>query len=75
MSPEGKPWALAKLKEVSHYSDAAAEKLYGILNLSSDGKFEKQAVQNVVDFMVDYDLLKASDIKSVDSLFTDQFVH
>lgn len=74
MSPEGKPWALAKLKEVSNYSDAAAEKLYALLNLSTDGKFQKQGVQNVVDFMVDYDLLKASDVSSIDSLYTDQFV-
>ena len=74
MSPDGKPWALGKLKEVSNYTDAAAEKIYGILNLSSDGKLQKQAVQNVVDFMVEYDLLKASEVTSVDNLFTDQFV-
>ena len=74
ISTDGKPWALSKLKEVSHYSDEAANRLYAILNLSTDGKFEKQAVQNVVDFMVDYDLLKAGDVASVDSLYTDQFV-
>jgi NitT/TauT family transport system substrate-binding protein len=74
MSPAGKPWALAKLKEVSNYSDAAAEKLYGILNLSRDGKFQKQAVQNVVDFMAEYELLKAGDLTSMNNLFTDQFV-
>jgi len=74
MSPDGKPWALAKLKEVSNYTDVAAEKIYSILNLSSDGKLQKQAVQNVVNFMVEYDLLKASDVTSVDNLFTDQFV-
>lgn len=74
MSPEGKPWTLAKLKEVSNYSDAAAERLYSLLNLSRDGKFQKQAVQNVLDFMVEYELLKPSDVTSVDNLFTDQFV-
>ena len=74
MSPTGKPWALAKLREVSHYSDAAAEKLYGLLNLSRDGKLQKQAIQNVVDFMVEFELLKASDVSSIDNLFTDQFV-
>ena len=74
MSPDGKQWALGKLKDVSNYTDAAAERVYSILNLSPDGKFQKQAVQNVVDFMVDYDLLKASDVVSIDNLFTDQFV-
>jgi sulfonate transport system substrate-binding protein len=74
MSPEGKPWALGKLKEISHYSDTAADKLYALLNLSTNGKFQKQAVQNVVDFMIDYDLLKKSDVSSVEALYTDQFV-
>lgn len=74
MSPDGKPWALGKLKEVSNYTDAAAEKIYAILNLSFDGKLQKQAVQNVVDFMVEYGLLTGSNVPSLDSLFTDQFV-
>lgn len=74
LSADGKPWTLGKLKDVGHYSDAAAEKLYALLNLSTDGKFQKAAVQNVVDFMVDYDLLKAGDVSSIDALYTDQFV-
>lgn len=32
-------------------------------------------MQNVVDFMVDDDLLKAGDVTSIDALYTDQFVH
>ncbi len=74
MSPAGKPFAIAKMKEIHHYSDEAAEAIYKILDLSKDGKFEKQGIQNVVDFMVNYDLMKATDVTSIDTLYTDKFV-
>lgn len=73
-SPAGKPWALAKMKEESHYSDAAAPAVYDETTLSTDGKIDRAAVKNVVDFMVHYDLIKASDVPNINALFTDQFV-
>ena len=73
-SPAGKPWALAKMKEISHYSDAAAPAVYDETALSKDGKIDRAAVKNVVDFMVQYNLIKASDVQNVDTLFTDKFV-
>ena len=73
-SPAGKAWSLAKMKEVSHYSDAAAPAVYDETTLSTDGKIDRAAVKNVVDFMVQYDLIKASDVSNIDALFTDQFV-
>ena len=62
------------MKEVSHYSDAAAPAVYDETTLSKDGKIDRAAVKNVVDFMVQYDLIKASDVSNIDALFTDQFV-
>ncbi len=62
------------MKEIHHYSDEAAESIYKILSLSPDGKFDKKAVQNVVDFMVNYGLMKPGEVASVDALYTDQFV-
>jgi ABC-type nitrate/sulfonate/bicarbonate transport system substrate-binding protein len=73
-SPVGKPWALAKMKEESHYSDAAAPVVYDETTLSKDGKIDRAAIKNVVDFMVKYDLIKASDVQNIDALFTDRFV-
>ena len=73
-SAAGKPWAIAKMKEESHYSDAAASAVYAETTLSKDGKIDRGAIKNVVDFMVQYDLIKASDVPNVDALFTDQFV-
>jgi NitT/TauT family transport system substrate-binding protein len=73
-SAAGKPWALAKMKEVSHYSEEAAPAVYAETTLSSDGKIDRRAIKNVVDFMVQYDLIKASDVPNIDALFTDQLV-
>lgn len=74
MSKEGKPWALAKMKEVSNYSDDAAKVIYDTLDLSRDGKLEREAVKNLANFMVEYGLMKAAEVPSMDTVFTDQFI-
>jgi ABC-type nitrate/sulfonate/bicarbonate transport system substrate-binding protein len=74
MSPAGKPWAIAKMKEESKYSDEAAGAIYATLDLSRDGKIEPKAIKNLTDFMVEYDLLKASEVPPTDSIFTDAAV-
>jgi NitT/TauT family transport system substrate-binding protein len=73
-SPAGKPWALATMKAQSHYSDEAAPAVYDETALSTDGKIDRAGIKNVADFMVQYDLIKASDVQNIDTLFTDQFV-
>jgi ABC-type nitrate/sulfonate/bicarbonate transport system substrate-binding protein len=73
MSAAGKPWAIAKMKEESKYSDEAAEAIYATLDLSQDGKIDRQAIRNVADFMVKYDLLKAPAAPPIDTLFDDMF--
>lgn len=73
-SDAGKPWALAKMKEMSNYSDAALPTVYDETALSIDGRFDRAGIKNVVDFMVQYGLIQASDVPNVDALYTDQFV-
>jgi ABC-type nitrate/sulfonate/bicarbonate transport system substrate-binding protein len=73
MSDAGRPWAIAKMKEESKYSDDAAAAIYATLSLSQDGKIDRQAIANLTGFMVKYDLLKASQVPPVDTLVSDQF--
>jgi ABC-type nitrate/sulfonate/bicarbonate transport system substrate-binding protein len=73
-SAAGKPWALAKMKEMSNYSDAAAPAVYDETTLSTDGKLDRAGIKNVADFMIQYGLIKPEDVPNVDALFTDQFV-
>lgn len=74
MSEEGKPLALAKMKEVNNYSDEAAKVIYDTLDFSKDGKLEREAVKNLTSFMVEYGLMKAAEAPSMDTVFTDQFI-
>ena len=74
MSAEGKPWTIAKMKEMNKYSDQGAEEVYTTLNLSPDGKMDKAAVQNLSNFMTEYGLMQAGEVAKIDALFTDQFV-
>jgi NitT/TauT family transport system substrate-binding protein len=74
MSKAGKPWAIAKMKEESKYSDEAAEAIYATLDLSADGRIDPKAIKNLTDFMVEYDLLKPGEVPPADTLFTDAAV-
>jgi ABC-type nitrate/sulfonate/bicarbonate transport system substrate-binding protein len=74
MSPTGKPWALAKMKEMNKYSDQGAEVVYSTLNLSQDGKIDTQGLHNLVGFMTEYGLMKSGEVGRIDTLFTDRFV-
>ncbi|MGH7034924.1 MAG: ABC transporter substrate-binding protein, partial [Stellaceae bacterium] len=74
VSPAGKSWAIATMKKLNHYSDAAAPAVYAETSLSTDGKITRQAIKNVVDFMLEYKLIKASEVANLDALFTDKFV-
>jgi NitT/TauT family transport system substrate-binding protein len=74
MSKEGKPWAVAKIREVGGQSADGAELVYGTLELSPDGKIERQAVQNLSNFMVEYGLIKKEELPPMDSIINDQFV-
>jgi NitT/TauT family transport system substrate-binding protein len=74
MSDAGRGWAIAKMKEENHYSDAASAAVYRLLALNTDGTIDPKAVENVVTFMVKYDLLKQGAENSVDRLFTNALV-
>jgi len=74
MSKEGKPWTIAKMRELSNYSAEGAELIYATLALSQDGRIEREAVKNLSSFMVEYGLMKAGEVPPVDSIVNDQFV-
>jgi NitT/TauT family transport system substrate-binding protein len=74
MSKEGKPWAVAKIREIGGVSAEAAEFVYGTLHLSPDGKIERQAIANLSNFMIEYGLIKKEELPPLDSIINDQFV-
>lgn len=74
MSKEGKPWTIAKMREISNYSAEGAEIIYDTLALSQDGKIERQSMTNLSNFMVEYGLMKKEEVPPMDSIINDQFV-
>jgi ABC-type nitrate/sulfonate/bicarbonate transport system substrate-binding protein len=73
-SADGRPWAIAKMREMNKYSDEGAQEVYTTLNLSPDGKIDKAAVQNAINFMTEYGLMKVDEGTSIDTVFTDRFI-
>lgn len=73
-SAEGKPWTIAKMREMNGYSEKGAQEVYQALNLSPDGKIDRAAIQNAITFMTEYGILKAGEGASIDTVFTDRFV-
>jgi len=73
-SADGKSWAIAKMKEMNRYSDEGAQQVYTTLNLSPDGKTDKAAIQNAINFMTEYGLMKVGEAPKIDTVFTDQFI-
>ena len=73
-SADGKSWAIAKMKEMNRYSEEGAQEVYITLNLSPDGKTDKAAVQNAINFMTEYGLMKAGEAASIDTVYTDRFI-
>jgi NitT/TauT family transport system substrate-binding protein len=74
MSKEGKPWAVAKIREIAGLSAEGAEFTYSTLALSPDGRIERQAVANLANFMVEYGLIKKDELPPLDSIVDDRFV-
>jgi ABC-type nitrate/sulfonate/bicarbonate transport system substrate-binding protein len=74
MSAQGKPWTIAKMKEENKYSEQGSQEVYTTLNLSTDGKMDRHAVENLTNFMTEFGLIKAGEVAKVDTLFTDQFI-
>jgi len=74
MDKGSKDWAVAKIKEMSGYSTEAAELIYGALDLSTDGKVSKTALDNVAQYMVDHQQLKASEVPGMEKAFTDKLL-
>lgn len=74
MSPAGKPWVIAKMRELNGYTPEAAEIVYSTLDLSQTGEISAEAVKNLSSFMVEHELLKATEAPPLDKIFTDRFV-
>jgi ABC-type nitrate/sulfonate/bicarbonate transport system substrate-binding protein len=70
---ENRDWTIGKMKSFSKYTPEAAEFLYPRLKYSKDGKIDKQAVVNVRDFLIKFNLIKADKTPPAEKMYTDRF--
>ncbi|MEE8448036.1 MAG: ABC transporter substrate-binding protein [Thermodesulfobacteriota bacterium] len=67
-------WSEAKLQSESGYSAKAARQLFNILRFSADPKVERQSVEAVRNFLINYGLLKKDKAPAVDAVFTNDYL-
>lgn len=62
-------WTVEKLKSFYGYSDPMARWIYGFLTFSKDGKTDRETIENIRNFLVDYGLIPRADAAPVEQLY------
>jgi NitT/TauT family transport system substrate-binding protein len=67
-------WAVPKMKEMSGYPEQAAQDIYGLLRFTDTGRIDRKALENVLNFMIEYGIVKGDKRPSLDKVYTNKFV-
>ena len=68
---ENPSWSLEKMKSFSGYSDAVARLwLNEVARLTKDGRVKKRAIENILDFLLNYGLIPKDGLPAAEDLFT-----
>ena len=70
---KNREWTIQKLKSFYGYSDEIAKVIYDSLEYSKDGRIERRAVENVRNFLIDYEIVPKDKTPPADELFTTRF--
>lgn len=70
---ENRDWAMKEMKAGLGYSDEVARIMYGYLNFVKGGKVQKKAVENVRNFLIDYQIVPREKTPPAEELFTVDF--
>ena len=67
-------WAMDRMKVVSAFSEEGAKEIYDFIKWTKDGKVPRIALENVVNFMIDWKLVSKEKVPPLDQLYTEQFL-
>lgn len=70
---KNKSWAVEKIKAEQGLPPAAAELLFDSLKFTEEGTIERERVQRVLNFLLDYELITKDKAPTVDKLFSNEF--
>lgn len=71
---ENPAWAIAKLKATYDYSDQVAEMVYKVYRYDKVGRIDPVALENVIKFMKEYELIPREASVPIDKLYTNSFL-
>lgn len=63
-------WSVEKLKSFFGYPEPLAKWLYGFLTYSKDGKIDREVLENIRNFLIEYGLLRGPEAAPVEALYT-----
>jgi ABC-type nitrate/sulfonate/bicarbonate transport system substrate-binding protein len=66
-------WSTNKIKEFEKLPEKTAASLFGYYKFSQDGKIKRKSVENVRNFLLEYEIISAAKAPPVDALYTNRF--
>lgn len=66
-------WALEKIKAESGYSEKVARDVYGSLRFTVDGQLSKGSLENVRNFLTEYEIVPKEKMPRVEELYSPEF--
>lgn len=69
-----KLWALETIKSQFRWSQSAAEMVYTRLAYSQDGRMEREALQNVVNLLIDFEIVKKEKVPPLEDMYTNRLL-
>lgn len=66
-------WTMAKLKTEFGYDEVLSRMIFPVIKYGKDGKTDRQGLDNVRNFLIEYGLISKDKAPPVDKLFTTEF--
>lgn len=67
-------WSLEKLKSFSRYTEAEAKEVLPLLRYGKGGRIDKKTIENVRDFLIEYNIVKKEATPVAEELFTNRYL-
>lgn len=69
-------WSVEKIKSTAGFSEGSAKLTFDFIRplFTRDGKIERKALENVINFLIEYDVLPRDKAPKVEDLYTGEFV-
>lgn len=67
-------WARSQMKKEQGYSDKTALEVIALMRFTEDGRIKRTALENVVNFLVEYGIVPKDKKPALEDIYTDRFL-